>query len=65
MLNGLSEQTLANENRRFLGTGGRSQENASLGFLPAFRDAGSGAVYRSCFTAACVSVSWAGAGAPH
>jgi len=115
MLNGLSEQTLANENRRFLGTGGRSQENASLGFLPAFRDAGSGQVYRSCFAdgrpapfhlldglpdelviregsgrvtaakatlvsgfvvesgrfftreeaAACVSVSLAGAGAPH
>jgi hypothetical protein len=49
MLNGLSEQTLANENRRFFGTGGRSEENAGLGFLPAFRDQGSGMVYRSRF----------------
>lgn len=49
MLNGLSEQTLANENRRFFGTGGRSEENASLGFLPAFRDQGSGEIYRSRF----------------
>ena len=49
MLNGLSEQTLASENRRFFGTGGRSEENASLGFLPAFRDQDNGAVYRSRF----------------
>lgn len=49
MLNGLNEQTLVHENRRFLGTGGRSEENAGLGFLPAFCDRDSGAVYRSCF----------------
>lgn len=49
MENNLCEQTLANENRRFFGTGGRSQENASLGFEPAFRDSASGAVFRSRF----------------
>jgi hypothetical protein len=49
MLSGLSEQTLANENRRFFGTGGRSEENNGLGFLPAFRDQNTGSVYRACF----------------
>lgn len=49
MLNGMCEQTLAKENRRFFGTGGRSQENAALGFAPAFRDPASGAVFRSRF----------------
>lgn len=45
----IGAQTLANENRRFLGTGGRSEENSGLGFLPAFRDQDDGTVYRSCF----------------
>jgi hypothetical protein len=37
------------ENRRFFGTGGRSKENAGLGFSPAVCDRDSGAVYRSRF----------------
>jgi hypothetical protein len=45
-----SEAALENENRKFLGTGGRSQENRSLGFCPAFMDAETGIVYRSCFS---------------
>ena len=31
------------------GSGGCSEENAQLGFRPAFRDADSGSVYSSCF----------------
>src|SRR4030095_16677060 len=34
---------------RFRGTGGVSEENCGLGFRPAFRDAQTGIVYRSCF----------------
>jgi hypothetical protein len=45
----MSEETLANDNYRFLGTGGRSEENVTLGFVPAFRDQDNGAIYRSCF----------------
>lgn len=46
----LSQTTLENENHRFFGTGARSQENQTLGFRPAFMDAETGIVYRSCFS---------------
>jgi hypothetical protein len=45
----MSEAVLKRENVEFLGTGGRSQENRSLGFRPAFRDEDTLAVYPSCF----------------
>ena len=41
----MSEQVLQRENVEFLGTGGRSQENRSLGFRPAFMDQETLAVY--------------------
>lgn len=40
---------LRNENVAHLGTGGRSQENASLGFSPAFYDFATSKIYPSCF----------------
>ena len=46
----LSQTVLEHQNREYLGTGGRSQENHSLGFHPAFLDAETGTVYRSCFS---------------
>lgn len=45
----MSEAVLQRENTEFLGTGGRSQENRSLGFRPAFMDAETSAVYPSRF----------------
>ena len=45
----MSEQVLQRENVEFLGTGGRSQENHSVGFRPAFMDQETLAVYPSCF----------------
>lgn len=45
----LSIQRLGQQNRRFHGTGGRSQENRSQGFLPAFADNRTGTVYLSRF----------------
>ena len=45
----MSEQVLRRENVEFHGTGGRSQENRSLGFRPAFMDAETAVVYPSCF----------------
>lgn len=48
-MNALSQTTLSRENRHYLGTGGRSQENEGLGFRPAFMDRDTGAVYASCF----------------
>src|SRR5262245_3858468 len=44
-----SLQTLEKENVEFRGTGGRSQENRSLGFRPAFMDQDTLAVYPACF----------------
>lgn len=46
----LSQTALENENHNHFGTGARSQENHSLGFRPAFMDAETGIVYRSCFS---------------
>jgi hypothetical protein len=40
---------LEDENRRYQGTGGISQENHPYGFLPAFLDASTGSVYLSRF----------------
>ena len=45
----MSRQTLQRENVEFLGTGGRSQENRSLGFRPAFMDQETSTVYQACF----------------
>jgi len=45
----MSEQVLQRENAEFQGTGGRSQENGSLGFRPAFRDEETGMVFPACF----------------
>ena len=45
----LSLLRLSQQNRRFKGTGGVSQENRSCGFVPAFFDSSTGTVYRSCF----------------
>jgi hypothetical protein len=42
-------QTLREQNKQFKGTGGRSQENCSVGFVPAFQDTRTGATYRSRF----------------
>ena len=44
-----SERTLQRENVEFFGTRGRSQENATLGFRPAFMDSETSIVYPSCF----------------
>lgn len=46
----LSQTALESENHKYFGTGARSQENHSLGFRPAFMDAETGIVYRSCFS---------------
>ena len=45
----LTVTRLAAQNRRFEGTGGVSGENRTLGFLPAFADICTGAVYLSRF----------------
>ena len=45
----MTENVLKRENVEFHGTGGRSQENASLGFRPAFMDSETSMVYPSCF----------------
>lgn len=44
----LSNDKLATENLNYSGTGGVSHENRSLGFIPAFCDTETGAVYLSC-----------------
>lgn len=45
----MSEQVLHRENVEFMGTGGRSQENTSVGFRPAFQDSETLMVYPSRF----------------
>ena len=45
----MSPQVLRRQNRQFHSTGGVSQENRSSGFLPAFLDSSTGAVYLSRF----------------
>lgn len=45
----LNLAVLKRHNEEFAGTGGRSQENRSWGFRPAFMDVMTHVVYRSCF----------------
>ena len=45
----LSVAVLKEQNKCFMRTGGRSQENRSEGFRPAFSDTKTGTVYPSCF----------------
>ena len=45
----MNEQKLQAENSVHAGTGGRSQENAQLGFRPAFLDFQTQTIYLSCF----------------
>lgn len=45
----MNARRLLSENRAYRGTGGISQENRSAGFVPAFLDAETGLIYRSCF----------------
>src|SRR5215831_19265356 len=45
----MSEQRLQQENVVFHSTGGRSHENRSHGFRPAFFDTETGTIYPSCF----------------
>ncbi len=49
MTNVLCDAVLEDENRRYLGTGARSQENCTCGFHPAFRDTETGAIYTARF----------------
>ncbi len=45
----MSEERLEQQNREHVGTGGRSQENADLGFRPAFLDFETQTIYLSRF----------------
>ena len=45
----LSSEVLKRENKRHAGTGGRSQENAGLGFAPAFLDYATCTIFPSRF----------------
>lgn len=49
MAQAMTERVLGEENRIFRGTGGRSEENRSLGFRPAFFDSETGEIYSSRF----------------
>jgi hypothetical protein len=44
----LCNEELVKENQDFMGTGGVSKENRSLGFIPAFFDTETGTKYISC-----------------
>ena len=48
-MNPMSEQVLQRENDQYMHSGGRSQENRSLGFRPAFMDRETSKVYPSRF----------------
>lgn len=48
-MNLMNQQQLRDENTHFAGTGGRSPENAHLGFRPAFLDFSTQVIYLSCF----------------
>jgi hypothetical protein len=45
----MTTETLKTENQAFWGTGGRSDENRSIGFRPAFMDTQSNRIYPSRF----------------
>ena len=46
----LKVESLAEENRQYLGTGGVSEGNRTSGFVPAFLNKVTGDVYLSCFS---------------
>lgn len=48
MVDSLSLADLQAHSDQFAGTGAVSAENRSLGYIPAFRDRDSGAIYLSC-----------------
>lgn len=48
-MNPMSEQILRRENEQYMHTGGRSEENRSRGFRPAFMDRETSKVYPSRF----------------
>ncbi|MCI0400072.1 MAG: hypothetical protein L0Z68_02045 [Gammaproteobacteria bacterium] len=48
-LQALTPKTLEDENRRYTGRGGISEENRGLGFLPAYLDSATGSIHLSCF----------------
>ncbi|MDX1654782.1 MAG: hypothetical protein R3310_06180 [Candidatus Competibacteraceae bacterium] len=48
MVQRLTTSALATQNRVFAGSGGVSRENRCRGFLPAFLDRETGAIYPSC-----------------
>jgi|GEM_PF-464593 len=48
-LQALTRKTLEDENRRYTGRGGISEENRGLGFLPAYLDSATGSIHLSCF----------------
>lgn len=48
-LTSFTEETLARENIKFIGTRGVSKNNRSQGFAPAFLDTATGCIYRSRF----------------
>ncbi len=48
-LQALTRKTLEDENRRYTGRGGISEENRGLGFLPAYRDSATGNIHLSRF----------------
>lgn len=43
------DKRLTQENQQYANTGGVSQNNRCEGFVPAFLDANTGDIYRSCF----------------
>lgn len=49
MANLLTPEQLQDQNRRFAGTGARSEENRESGFRPAFMDSETCAIYESRF----------------
>jgi len=49
MTQAITEDVLRKENQLYRGRGGVSAENRSLGFHPAFLDAGTGKIYLSCY----------------
>lgn len=50
MTQGLSSKALRQENLAYIGTGARSQENRSVGFVPAFHDCVSHKTAIACFS---------------
>jgi len=49
-MNTLTDSSLTTESNKYRGTGGASQGNRDLGFIPAFIDTSNGTVYLSRFS---------------